>query len=242
MCPRGPTCWERKSPGGRSTGKSWSRPGSSPGSCSSRRPGARSCHRELTLFIELTDLLRCPEDHVEQFLVLLPDTIVERSVQAGSLGCPVCGKTYPITDGIARLGAVPPLSESDTVLTAESVEALVGLSGPGGYLALVGVGGALCRNLAEQAEGVHIVGVNPPSDRRAVPMVSLLEAARIPLKTRSVRGVVLAPGYAFSSVWLEDAKRVLLPGLRIVGEGPVPAIDGLEVIASAGGVWVGMPT
>jgi uncharacterized protein YbaR (Trm112 family) len=219
-----------------------SRRGSSPGSCSSRSPHARSSHRELALFIELTDLLRCPEDHEEQFLVLLPDIIVDRSVQAGSLGCPVCGKTYQVTEGIARLGDVPPLSELDTVLTAESVEALVGLSGPGGYLALVGVGATSCRNLAERVDGIHIVCVNPPSDRQAVPTVSILEAGRIPLKARSVRGVVLAPGYASSSTWLEDAKRVVLPGLRIVGEGPLPAMEGLEVIASAGGVWVGIPT
>jgi hypothetical protein len=154
----------------------------------------------------------------------------------------VCGKTYSITDGIALLGQVPPLSKSDTVLTAESVEALVGLSGPGGYLALVGLGGALCRNLAERAEGVHIIGINPPDDVRAAPTVSKVEAGRIPLKARSVRGVVLAPSYASSPAWLGDAMRVLLPGLRVVGEGAVPTVDGLEIIASAGGVWVGMPT
>lgn len=193
------------------------------------------------MFIELTDLLRCPEEHEEQFLVLLPDTMVDRSVQAGSLGCPVCGKTYQVTDGIARLGESPPPSEVDTVLTAESVEALVGLSGPGGYLALVGVEAALCRNLAERMDGVHIVSINPSSNGRVVPTVSVLEAGRIPLKARSMRGVVLAPGYGSSAEWLEDAKRVVLPGLRIVGEGPVPALDGLEVIASAAGVWVGTP-
>ena len=167
--------------------------------------------------------------------------MVERSVLSGSLGCPVCGRTYPVTEGVARLGEVPPLSKFDTILTAESVEALVGLSGSGGYLALVGVGGALCRTLAERIDGVHIVCVNPPSEGRAAPTVSVLQAGRIPLKARSVRGVVLGPGYASSSAWLEDAKRVVLPGLRIVGEGPLPSLVGVEVIASAGGVWVGMP-
>ncbi len=168
--------------------------------------------------------------------------MVDRSVQAGSLGCPVCGKTYQVKEGIARFGESPSLSEVDTVLTAESVETLVGLSGPGGYLALVGVGATLCRNLAERMDGVHMVGINPSSDGRVVPTVSILEAGRIPLKARSMRGVVLAPGYGSSAEWLEDAKRVVLPGLRIVGEGPVPAMDGLEVIASAAGVWVGVPS
>lgn len=153
----------------------------------------------------------------------------------------MCGKTYAVTDGAALLGEVPPLSESDTVLTAESVEALVGLSGPGGYLVLVGVGAATCHAVAERIEGVHVIGVNPPGDRLAAHSVSVLDAARIPLKTGSVRGVVLGPGYASSSTWVEEARRVVLPGLRIVGEGPDPVPNGLEILASAGGVWVAVP-
>ena len=147
-----------------------------------------------------------------------------------------------MAEGVARLGAVPPVSVSGTVLTAESVEAFVGLSGPGGYLVLVGVGGALCHDVAERVEGVHIVGVNSSEEHQPDSSLSMLEAARLPLKARSVRGVVLAPGYASSSAWLEDAIRVILPGLRVVGEGPLPAMDRLEVIASAGGVWVAVAT
>ena len=43
------------------------------------------------MFIELTDHLRCPEDHDEQFWCLLPDRLDGRSVKEGQLGCPVCG-------------------------------------------------------------------------------------------------------------------------------------------------------
>jgi hypothetical protein len=38
------------------------------------------------LFIELTDYLRCPRDHAEAYLVLLPDEVVDRGVRSGELG------------------------------------------------------------------------------------------------------------------------------------------------------------
>ena len=53
------------------------------------------------MFIELTDHLRCPADHEESYLVLLPDEIRERSVRAGRLGCPVGGGVDP--EQIARI-------------------------------------------------------------------------------------------------------------------------------------------
>ena len=174
--------------------------------------------------------------------MLLPDAMVERSVQAGRLGCPLCGKTYAITDGVARFAAPPPVAAADSVLTPTALEALVGLSGPGGYVALVGVADALCRGLADRIDGVHLASLNPPDRSRETPSISVLEGSSIPLKSRSVRAVVLASGYAAEPHWLGEARRVLLPGLRVVGEGPDPTVEGLEVIASAGGVWVGLPT
>ena len=90
------------------------------------------------MFIELTDHLRCPAEHDESYLVLLPDRMEDRSVREGRLGCPVCGRTYLITDGVLDLGGAGLPDPGPTLLTAEAVTALVGLSGPGGYLVLVG--------------------------------------------------------------------------------------------------------
>src|SRR3954447_26232358 len=89
------------------------------------------------MFIELTDHLRCPQDHEESFLVLLPDKMEGRSVVAGQLGCPVCGRTYEVKAGAVNFGGAPEESDQgDTVLDAAAVNALAGLSGPGGYLTL----------------------------------------------------------------------------------------------------------
>src|SRR5215213_7313657 len=92
------------------------------------------------MFIELTDHLRCPVDHDESFLVLLPDTIEDRSVRTGQLGCPVCTRTFELVEGVLDTGDAPAGNSSlaQSSLDPEAVTALVGLSGPGGYLVLVG--------------------------------------------------------------------------------------------------------
>ena len=193
------------------------------------------------MFIELTDHLRCPADHDESYLVLLPDQMDGRSVRSGQLGCPVCGRTFQVVDGIFDTHDAPSASPDSTIelLDAESVGALVGLSGPGGYLVLVGAVSNASEKLAEANPGVALVLVNPSPGTADSPRVSVLRSGRIPLKTRSMRGVVLSRPYADDLNWVREAARVVLPGLRIVGEGADPPPDVIDLMASAGGVWVG---
>jgi uncharacterized protein YbaR (Trm112 family) len=192
------------------------------------------------MFIELTDHLRCPADHEESFLVLLPDRVEGRSVLAGQLGCPVCGRTFELRDGILDLGGAPDWAEkSDSVLDAEAVTALTGLHGPGGYLTLVGGVASLWREVAESNPGVALVAVNPAAGVSNAPGISVLRAGRIPLKSGAMRGVVLGKTFGGSADWVSEAARVVLPGLRVVGEGPDPSPAVIDVMASADGVWVG---
>jgi uncharacterized protein YbaR (Trm112 family) len=193
------------------------------------------------MFIELTDHLRCPVDHDESFLVLLPDTIEGRSVRAGQLGCPICGRTFELADGVLDTGDAPSFHppNSQSALTPEAVTALVGLSGPGGYLVLVGEVGDSWSDLAERNPGVGLVAINPEANVRDEPGITVLRSGRIPLKSRSMRGVVLSPPFADQCHWVSEAARVVLPGLRIVGEGAEPPADIIDLMASAGGVWVG---
>jgi uncharacterized protein YbaR (Trm112 family) len=191
------------------------------------------------MFIELTDHLRCPVDHEESFLVLLPDRIEGRSVLAGQLGCPVCGRTFHLSDGVLDTGDAPAPVPSSTVLDAEALSALTGLHGPGGYLALVGPVAQLWKSFAELNPGVALVAVNPGPEVLDAPGISVLRSGRIPLKLRSLRGAVLGRPFADDPRWIGEAARVVLPGLRVVGEGSEPASDMIELMASAGGVWVG---
>jgi uncharacterized protein YbaR (Trm112 family) len=190
------------------------------------------------VFIELTDHLRCPADHEERYLVLLPGEMSARSVLTGDLGCPVCGRMYRVVNGIVDFGGGSADEPPQSALDADAVLALSGLSGGGGYLALVG---GVARNHAELAEslaGVGLVGINPPRVLEDSPGFSILRGATIPLKSSSMRGVVLGPGFGSDPHWIREALRVTLPGLRVVGEGRDPELDDLELLASAGGCWV----
>jgi uncharacterized protein YbaR (Trm112 family) len=192
------------------------------------------------MFIELTDHLRCPVEHEESFLVLLPDRVEGRSVLAGQLGCPVCGRTFELKNGILDLGGAPAWpEENETVLDAGAVTALAGLHGPGGYLTLVGSVASLWHEVAELNPGVALVAVNPPPGVADAPGISVLQAGRIPLKSRSMRGVVLGKTFGGNPEWVSEAARAVLPGLRVVGEGPDPSPSVIDLMASADGVWVG---
>jgi uncharacterized protein YbaR (Trm112 family) len=192
------------------------------------------------VFIELTDHLRCPADHDEQFLVLLPGTMTDRSVRSGDLGCPVCGREFHISNGVLDFGGGPEAEPEPTALDADAAVALAGVTGPGGYVALVGGAAANHGNLSPLLEGVSLVAVNPPRDVAADgSRLSVLRAPMLPLKAGSMRAVLLGPGYGSDSRWVRDAARVVLPGLRVVGEGPAPAANELELLASVEGCWVG---
>lgn len=193
------------------------------------------------MFIELTDHLRCPEEHAEQYLVLLPDRIEDRSVRAGRLGCPVCGRTFTLNDGALELAAGEPDPPGSAALTAEAVAALAGVSGPGGYLVLVGAPAAHWREIAAAVPRVGLVAVNPGARVADEPGVSVIRGGRLPLKSRSMRGVVLGPPFGGDPRWVAEAARVVLPGLRVVGEGATPPDGVIELMATAGGVWVGTP-
>src|SRR5947207_14286315 len=98
-------------------------------------------------------MLRCPETHEEAFLVMSTGEMVGRMVRSGILGCPVCRKEYPIVKGVVNFSArgpgegVPPRpkcavasGDPPRAPDAQSLQALLDLSGPGGSVAVVGCG------------------------------------------------------------------------------------------------------
>ena len=193
------------------------------------------------MFIELTDHLRCPSDHEEQFLVLLPDRTEDRSIRSGQLGCPVCGRIFHLADGVFDTGDAPSPQDHGGALTADAIGALAGLHGPGGYLVLAGAPGGLSREISARFPGVALVAVNPPADVTDAGLLSIIRSGTLPLKSRSMRGVVLGRPFGGDVRWVRDAARVVLPGLRVVGEGTDPPGETVELMASAEGVWVGTP-
>lgn len=207
------------------------------------------------MHIELTEMLRCPEAHREEMLVLSTGEVRDRMVRSGLIGCPVCHKEYPIARGIVNFrrsrervsnessgprAAVytppSPLPSAD----AANLQALLELSGPGGYVVLIGSAVRQAPRLSTLMEGIHFVGVNAPLEMEEQPMLSLLYAnEKVPLRTAVARGVVVGADIA-TSPWLVEAHRVLLRGRRFVVENEEPELPiGLVKLAAENGLWVG---
>ncbi len=222
------------------------------------------------MFIELTDHLRCPADHPEAYLVLIPNAMQARRVLSGTLGCPVCHAEYRITDAIADFTPVaepPPargvassprlraaLKDSlaggptsaperrpvaGSAIDTEAILAFLGLEGPGGYLGLVGDAVRFAAGLSSGLPGAHLVAINPPTGTQPSTELSIVRSPRIPLKARSLRGVVVGLPFAEEPGWPAAAIRAVLPGLRATGAGPAPEVDGFELLGAADGWWVG---
>jgi len=197
--------------------------------------------------IELTEMLRCPEPHGEAFLVLSTGEMRGRMVRSGILGCPICRREFPIVKGIVDFAgsvAAPqaplPASRSPHLVDSEALQALLDLSGPGGYVVLVGAAARHAVGLAGLMGGIHFIGINAPGDVEELPALSLLVCQGvIPLRQTIARGVVVGSD-RLGSDWLAEARRVVLPGRRVVIEGEdVPLPAGLTRLAAGEGLFVG---
>lgn len=192
------------------------------------------------MFIEVADFLKCPRNHDFQPCVVVPDKMENRNVVSGMIGCPVCKSEFPIRSGRGIFGEAE-LVESPGPTDASTLQAVLGLTSPGGYLVLVGSVVNCWSDLAGAAE-VHVIGINAPADIYDAQGLSLLDtSAEIPLKSSSVRGVVLSSGQT-SRAWLSEATRIVLPGQRVVAVTESVPENKLERIARGGGVWVGKKT
>jgi len=194
--------------------------------------------------IELTEMLRCPERHEEGYLVMSTGEMLGRMVRSGMLGCPVCGKEYPILRGAAQFSR-PSVAPSGTApgsplpVDAQTLQALLDLSGPGGYVLLLGSAAHHAVGLAALMGGIHFVGVNAPDDVEELPVLSLLACeAMIPLRQTVARAATVGPD-RLGAAWLAEARRVLLPGRRLVIESErVAAPAGLTQLALGHGLFV----
>src|SRR5216117_639344 len=198
-------------------------------------------------------MLRCPETHEEAFLVMSTGEMVGRMVRSVILGCPICRREYAIVRGVVNFSGpgtgegLPPRQKYAVAAgapprspDAETLQALLDLSGPGGYVVLVGSAVRHAVGLAGLMGGIHFVGINAPADVEELPVLSLLTCeTMIPLRGAIARGVVVGPERT-SPAWLGEGLRVLLRGRRLVIEDErVTAPAGLKQLAMGEGMWVG---
>jgi uncharacterized protein YbaR (Trm112 family) len=205
------------------------------------------------MHIELTEMLRCPEAHAPDVLVLSTGEMAGRMVRTGLVGCPVCRKEYPIVRGVVHFsglgtgdsglgagGSRAPVGPEPRAPSPQTLQALLDLSGPGGFVGLVGSAARYAVALADLMGGIHFVGVNPPPDVEELPVLSVLECATtIPLRQSIARGVVVGPEMA-RAPWIAEAHRVLLRGRRVVVEDEAVAVpEGVTQLAVGHGLFVG---
>src|SRR5437870_10953705 len=134
----------------------------------------REAEARLFMHIELTELLRCPEPHREEMLVLSTGEMKDRMVRSGILGCPVCHKEYPISRGIVNFrrskervskessGPRPAYAPPSPLPSADAakLQALLELSGPGGYVVPVGAAARQAPRLSGLLAALHFAGTN----------------------------------------------------------------------------------
>ena len=206
------------------------------------------------MHIELTEMLRCPELHREEYLVLSTGEMAGRMVQYGIIGCPVCHREYTINEGIVQFGAIgtTPASAAeagapagasgrgDNAPDAPTLQALLDLGGPGGIVVLLGSAARHAVGLAGLMSGIHFVGINAPPDLLELPVLSLLRCSRsVPLRGSVARAVVVGADCA-AAPWLSEGTRVLLNGRRYVLEtDTVPLPPGITRMVVSDGLVVG---
>lgn len=66
------------------------------------------------MHLELVDVLRCTSRHSDSVLVAAADRIESRYVVQGVLGCPVCGREFPIVDGVTYFSGDSPSKAAPT--------------------------------------------------------------------------------------------------------------------------------
>ncbi|OYV64096.1 MAG: hypothetical protein B7Z72_13710 [Gemmatimonadetes bacterium 21-71-4] len=199
------------------------------------------------MFIELTEIIRCPNPHPESYLVAAPIVMDGRRIVRGVVGCPECKAEFPIVEGVAYFagggsepGAPREGGAASPAYDASALAAFLNLSGPGGYAVLAGAAARFGAEIGTAVPGVHFVAVNPPPGVAPSPTLTLLRAPRgLPFKSASVRAVALGADLA-AEPWLGEAARILLPGLRLVVEGERAEPAEIEELARGAGMFVGV--
>lgn len=175
------------------------------------------------MYIELIDLLRCPREHEETWLVAAFTRMNGRYVVTGALGCPACNASYEIENGVADLRDRPeerriettsatPRRFEDVEGSAIRIAAMLGLLRPNALIALRGDEAALAVEISELAQ-CRVFAMNPADSIGDTEKVAtVLARARLPFATSSLDGILLSA----DDDGVADAARILKPGGRLV--------------------------
>ena len=175
------------------------------------------------MHLDFIDLLRCPAEHPETYLVAAPAELDDRSIVRGTLGCPKCSREYAIEDGVVFLSQQDPRAAASTLVANEyealRCAALLDLQGGPGLAVLEGEFGVLAPSIVDSLD-VHLLLFNPPRTVRHGVRYSIVVADQhFPFATQRARGVALYSSSSESTV--ATAASLVRNGGRLVA--PVQA-------------------
>jgi uncharacterized protein YbaR (Trm112 family) len=189
------------------------------------------------MFIPLVDVLRCPKQHEETWLVASIDRAEERDIRSGTLGCPKCLAEYPVRDGVVifadavqRESFCAPSEEEATRLAAA-----LDLTEPRMTALLHGQWGAHAPMMGAMTPA-HLLLVNPPQGITSGEGISIVVAERAPVAQRSVDAVAI--GHGAGAEMIASLLAALRGGKRVFGPVSLPLPDGLREFARDDEVWV----
>jgi uncharacterized protein YbaR (Trm112 family) len=193
------------------------------------------------MHLEVVQALRCPRAHEESWLVARTDRMEARHIEAGVLGCPVCGAAYPVAAGVAHLGrSVTPEGQAppdhDAALRAA---ALLDLTTPTGFVVLAGRWAAAAVEVAALAEGVHVLGADAAGPPPPLGVgVSSIECGEVmPLGAAVARGIAVDAAHATPEA-LAAAATALAAGGRLLAPAAAPLPDAVTELARDDRWWV----
>ena len=198
------------------------------------------------MYIEMIDLLRCPREHEETWLVAAFETMDGRFVIEGKLGCPVCNASYEIVDGVAQFGGIvsdafAPNITPDQIMR---IAALLNLTRPGSLVVLCGTDANAAEDVSELTN-CRVIALNPTANiEDSERVATIVTRDRIPLASSSVDAIAIGD----CDFLVGEAARVLRPTGRLTA-GPSVSLppgftelarDDLNVVAELIGELVGI--
>jgi len=189
------------------------------------------------MFVELLEALRCPRSHDESALVVAAGRMVDRHILDGTLGCPVCGAEFRISNGITQfeIPARPTAEESADPAVGLRLAAFLELTDAKGFAILSGVWGAQL-DPVQRVSDTPCVLMNPPARYGGEPAAVILCDA-LPLAALSARAAALDAD--MTPTQITSVVRAVRTGGRIVGPSSLPLPAGVSEVARDDTLWVG---
>ena len=189
------------------------------------------------MFIELVDLLRCPNPHEDTWLVAQMTHVEARHIMEGTIGCPICSAEYPVRDGVvyfsehaSRMAWVDP-SDKEAMRLAAALDLTEGRS----VALLQGAWGAhasIMRGLTPS----RLLLVNPPEGVQAGDGISIVLADTAPLASASVHAAAMDT--SASTAMRHALRRALQPRGRMLARLASAMPDDMTELVRDDDVWV----